>query len=187
VAQAPAAPSYAASPVPSSTEAEEESLKLILRAAQKTAEQTITDARARAEEILSEARYRASEITRDSDRKAFEAASRVQSELAQMEDQLKQHRAEVDTMARTVETEKGRVRGFAYDLLRTVGDEPTAVGAGAPSRPLSAPPVPLDPPPAPADAVVLDLTNEAEPTPAKQGGGGFRNDFDSFSPFGTDS
>src|SRR5688572_5957603 len=61
----PPPPPPAALPTISATEAEEESLKLILKAAQKTAEQTITDARGRAEEILAEARFRASEVTRE--------------------------------------------------------------------------------------------------------------------------
>jgi DivIVA domain-containing protein len=185
----PPPPPMAPAATTSSLAAEEESLKLILRAAQKTAEQTITDARARAEEILSEARYRASEITRDSDRKAFEAASRVQGELVQLEDQLKVKRGELDSLAHTVDVEKGRVRTFAQELLRTIGEDtlaPAAVGASATSRPLPPPPLPLDPPPAPAEAVVLDLTAAEEPAPAAKQSG-FRNDFESFSPFGTDS
>ncbi len=101
---------------------EEESLKLILKAAQKTAEQTIVDARSRAEEIIAEARYRASEITRESDRKAFEAASRIQTEIVNLEDQLAQRRGELETLHRQLDTEKGRVRTLAQELLRTVGD-----------------------------------------------------------------
>jgi cell division initiation protein len=182
-APAPAAPITTIS----ATEAEEESLKLILKAAQRTAEQTITDARSRADEIMAEARYRAAEITRESDRKAFEAASRAQGELVALEEQLNVRRSELDAMARTVDIEKGRVRALAHDLLRTVGD-------GAAPRPAApaAPPVALEPPPAPApaEAVVLDLTNEDTPAPAPTASptpGGFRNDFDSFSPFGNES
>ncbi len=124
VAPAPApavavAPAAAASNEPSP---EEESLKLILKAAQKTAEQTIVDARSRAEEIIAEARYRASEITRESDRKAFEAASRIQTEIVNLEDQLAQRRGELENLHRQLDTEKSRVRSLAQDLLRTVGD-----------------------------------------------------------------
>jgi cell division initiation protein len=170
----------------SATEAEEESLKLILKAAQKTAEQTITDARSRADEIIAEARYRSAEITRESDRKSFEAASRAQGELVALEEQLVVRRNELDALARTVDVERGRVRALAHDLLRTVGDE------AAPSRPAApaAPPVALEPPPAaPAqpEPVVLDLTNDEAPATAPSGPGGFRNDFDSFSPFGNES
>jgi cell division initiation protein len=187
VAEAPPPPPPAPAammPSISATEAEEESLKLILKAAQKTAEQTITDARSRADEILAEARYRSAEITRESDRKAFEAASRAQGELVALEEQLSAKRNEIETLARTVETERGRVRALAQDLLRTVGDETTARAAAAPA----APPVALEPPPAPAaEPVVLDLTNETAPAAAPSGPGGFRNDFDSFSPFGNES
>lgn len=123
VAPAPApvvaAPAAAASNDPSP---EEESLKLILKAAQKTAEQTIVDARSRAEEIIAEARYRASEITRESDRKAFEAASRIQTEIVNLEDQLAQRRGELESLHRQLDTEKTRVRALAQDLLRTVGE-----------------------------------------------------------------
>jgi DivIVA domain-containing protein len=197
VAEAPPPPPPTPAPAPvaaptaasiSASEAEEESLKLILKAAQKTAEQTITDARSRADEILSEARYRAAEITRESDRKAFEAASRAQGELVALEEQLVAKRNEIEAMSRTVEVEKGRVRSLAQELLRSVGDE---VPAGAP-RPaaINQPPVALEPPPAApatAEPVVLDLTNEDTPATTPSSTGGFRNDFDSFSPFGNES
>ncbi|HEX7097028.1 MAG TPA: DivIVA domain-containing protein, partial [Acidimicrobiales bacterium] len=187
-AAAGAAPADAPPPPPpplqstiSATEAEEESLKLILRAAQKTAEQTITDARARAEEIIAEARYRAQEITRESDRKAFEAQSRAQAELVAIEEQLSMRRGELESLGHTIEVEKERVRTFAYELLRTVGDETPAVAP---------PPVALEPPPLPSESVVLDLTEaEQAPTPAPTPGGtpNFRNELESFPPFGNES
>jgi cell division septum initiation protein DivIVA len=185
-APAPVAPAAPAASI-SATEAEEESLKLILKAAQKTAEQTITDARTRADEILAEARYRSAEITRESDRKAFEAASRAQGELVALEEQLVAKRNEIEALSRTVDVEKNRVRSLAHDLLRTVGD-----GAAAESRPAPAaaatPPVALEPPPAaPAEKSVLDLTKEETPATTPSSPGGFRNDFDSFSPFGNES
>ncbi len=146
---APAAPApVAKAPVASGDHtAEEESLKLILKAAQKTAEVTIVDARARAEEIIAEARYRASEITRESDRKAFEAASRIQTEIVNLEDQLTHRRGELESLHRAVESERARVRGFAQDLLRSVGDEPAA-----PTRPANV--IQLEPAP------MVDLTTE---------------------------
>jgi vacuolar-type H+-ATPase subunit H len=154
---APVAPqpvARAAAPVASGDpSAEEESLKLILKAAQKTAETTIADARARAEEIIAEARYRASEITRESDRKAFEAASRIQTEIVSLEDQLTQRRSDLDALQRTVETEKARVRGFAQDLLRTVGAEPAS--GNRPGNVIQLEPAPM-----------VDLTNQGNRTPA---------------------
>lgn len=148
------APVMAAAPVVDSTAADE-SLKLILKAAQKTAEQTITDARARAEEIIAEARYRASEITRESDRKAFEAASRIQTEIVNLEDQLSQRRGELETLHRSVETERMRVRAIAQDLLRSVGEEQPTRG---PAKVIQLEPAP-----------VVDLTTESRQAAAKEG------------------
>ena len=142
MATAPAAPAASRD-----LTAEEESLTLILKAAQKTAEVTIIDARARAEEIIAEARYRASEITRESDRKAFEAASRIQTEIVKLEDELTHSRDELDTLHCAVEDERARIRGFAQDLLRSVGEE-LAVTT------LPANVIQLEPAP------VLDLTTE---------------------------
>ena len=142
MATAPAAPAASRD-----LTAEEESLTLILKAAQKTAEVTIIDARARAEEIIAEARYRASEITRESDRKAFEAASRIQTEIVKLEDELTNSRDELETLHCAVEDERARIRGFAQDLLRSVGEE-LAVTT------LPANVIQLEPAP------VLDLTSE---------------------------
>jgi DivIVA domain-containing protein len=129
----PAPPAFA-----SDLSAEEESLKLILKAAQKTAEQTIVDARSRGEEILADARGRAAEMARESDRKAYEAASRVQAELLALEDQINGRRSELEVLERTVESESDRVRSLAYELLRTVGDRTPALtgAADAPQLPL---------------------------------------------------
>jgi cell division initiation protein len=171
------APAMAAT---SNLAAEEESLKLILKAAQKTAEQAIVDARTRAEEILNEARLRASEITRESDRKAFEASSRMQSDLAALEDQIGKRRGELEHIGRTVESERGKVRSLALDLLRTVGEPAPAGVAGARAAVAPVPPVPLEPPPVPSqEPVVLDLTDEDKPATATA----YRNDFDSYAPF----
>jgi vacuolar-type H+-ATPase subunit E/Vma4 len=153
VAQPAFAP-VAAAPMADSTAADE-SLKLILKAAQRTAEQTITDARARAEEIIAEARYRASEITRESDRKAFEAASRIQTEIVNLEDQLTMRRGELETLHRSVETERMRVRSIAQDLLRTVGEEQPSRG--------TAKVIQLEPAP------VVDLTADNRTAAAQEG------------------
>ena len=150
------APIAAVAPAFSDQTAVDESLKLILQAAQKTAETTITDARARSEEIIAEARYRASEITRDSDRKAFEAASRIQTEIVNLEDQLVQRRGELESLHRSVETERMRVRNIAQDLLRSVGDD-TASGLR------SAKVIQLEPAP------VVDLTSDTRTQVAHDG------------------
>lgn len=150
------APIAAVTPAFSDQTAVDESLKLILQAAQKTAETTIKDARARSEEIIAEARYRASEITRDSDRKAFEAASRIQTEIVNLEDQLVQRRGELETLHRSVETERMRVRNIAQDLLRSVGDD-------AASGLRSAKVIQLEPAP------IVDLTSDTRTQVAYDG------------------
>ena len=119
---APPPPVAAAAPAMTS-DAADESFKLILRAAQKTAEQAIGDARLRGEEIIAEAKYRAAEINRDSDRKAFEAASRTQEDLVRLEDELKRRRIELDSVRRAIEAEKEAVRDMANSLLTAIGDK----------------------------------------------------------------
>ena len=120
-AQAPPPPVVAAPAL--SADAADESFKLILRAAQKTAEQAIGDARARGDEIIAEAKYRAAEINRESDRKAFEAASRTQEDLVRLEDELKRRRIELDSVRRAIEAEKEAVRDMANSLLNAIGDK----------------------------------------------------------------
>ena len=114
---------------PITSDAADESFKLILRAAQKTAEQAIGDARLRGEEIIAEAKYRAAEINRDSDRKAFEAASRTQEDLVRLEDELKRRRIELDSVRRAIEAEKEAVRDMANSLLTAIGDKEDDAGA----------------------------------------------------------
>ena len=134
------------------SDAADESFKLILRAAQKTAEQAIGDARLRGEEIIAEAKYRAAEINRDSDRKAFEAASRTQEDLVRLEDELKRRRIELDSVRRAIEAEKEAVRDMANSLLTAIGDKEEEVDM-APSN-------------GAAPAPVVDLTNVPAPAAA---------------------
>jgi len=152
VAQAPAAP---APPVVTAertitSDAADESFKLILRAAQKTAEQAIGDARLRGDEIIAEAKYRAAEINREADRKAFEAASRTQEDLVRLEDELKRRRLELDSVRRAIDAEKEAVRDMANSLLAAIGDEKEDMAATNGVAP----------------APVVDLTTMAAPTPA---------------------
>lgn len=62
--------------------ASEESYGLVLRAAQRSAEEAISEAHIRADEIIADANLTASRIAQESDRKAYEAATRAQGELA---------------------------------------------------------------------------------------------------------
>jgi DivIVA domain-containing protein len=170
VAVAAMADAVADEPTRPSIDAEDESLKLILRAAQQTAEQTIADAKVRADEIVGEARFRAAEIARESDRKAFEAASRTQSELARLEDELASRQQRLDEVDKNMEVHRMGVRELAASLLRAVGEAPASSPAPAdeaapktlaevaPSG--EAPATLVPPPPAPHHGrdVLLDLT-----------------------------
>ena len=161
----------------------EESFQLVLRAAQKTAEQAITDARAHGEEIVAEARFRAAEVNREADRKAFEAASRTQEEVVRLEEEVKRKRYELDSVKRALESERSNVRELADSLLEVIGEKkqlpaaPPSNGVvdltSADNRPAPAltpaPPVPAAPP-APA-------LSSPPPAPAS---------FDQFRPFGED-
>jgi cell division initiation protein len=192
VAQAPAPPApVAAAPAPPppavapslTADAADESFKLILRAAQKTAEQAIVDARQRGEEIIAEAKYRAAEINRESDRKAFEAASRTQEDLVRLEDELKRRRSELDSVRRAIEAEKEAVREMANSLLNAIGD--TDEDAVPASNGVAPPPV-VDltnvPAPAPAMANASSSTPPPPPPPPAPPSG-----FELFKPFGDEA
>ena len=185
-AAAPAPPPPVVQAQPSITsDAADESFKLILRAAQKTAEQAIGDARLRGDEIIAEAKYRAAEINRESDRKAFEAASRTQEDLVRLEDELKRRRVELDSVRRAIEAEKEAVRDMATSLLAAIGDEnddkadmPVTTNGVAPT-----PVVDLTAMPAPAMANATPASPPPPPPapPAPPSG------FELFKPFGEEA
>ncbi|MEO5841367.1 MAG: DivIVA domain-containing protein [Acidimicrobiales bacterium] len=181
-AAAPAPPPPVVQAQPSITsDAADESFKLILRAAQKTAEQAIGDARLRGDEIIAEAKYRAAEINRESDRKAFEAASRTQEDLVRLEDELKRRRVELDSVRRAIEAEKEAVRDMANSLLAAIGDEkddmPMTNGvAPAPVVDLTSMPAPT-----PAMANAASASPPPPPPPAPPSG------FELFKPFGQEA
>ena len=187
-AQAPPPPAPIPAPVAASSltaDAADESFKLILRAAQKTAEQAILDARQRGEEIIAEAKYRAAEINRDSDRKAFEAASRTQEDLVRLEDELKRRRVELDSVRRAIEAEKEAVREMANSLLNAIGDGeeemPSNGVSPGPVVDLTAVPAPA-PAPAMANAASAAVTPPPPPAPPAPPSG-----FELFKPFGDDA
>ena len=167
-AQAPPPPVVAAPAL--SADAADESFKLILRAAQKTAEQAIGDARARGDEIIAEAKYRAAEINRESDRKAFEAASRTQEDLVRLEDELKRRRIELDSVRRAIEAEKDAIGDKAEDAVPSNGAAP-------------APLVDLTTMPAPTPAMANASSPIAPPPPPPAPPSGF----ELFKPFGDES
>lgn len=171
-----AAPVVAAVAAP--VEDSDESLKLILKAAHRSAEQAISEARVRAEEIVAEAKFRAAEINRESDRKAFEAASRTQEELVRLDDELKRRRTELDGVRRAIEAEKDAVRDMANSLLVAIGDQKTPAGVAAQNGSIvdltAAPPPKAAPEPVPVAA-------------APSATGGFFEGLEPYAPFPSES
>ncbi len=106
----------------SGSRAEHESLEMILRLAQKTAEETLSEAHRRADEVVAEANFRAAQIGREADRKAFEAASRTQSELRLVESDIEQRREELTAVHSALQSEQGRIRDIAAQLLHLSAD-----------------------------------------------------------------
>ena len=107
----------ATAPAAAPTRAEHESLEMILRLAQKTAEETLAEAHRRADEVVAEANFRSAQIGREADRKAFEAASRTQAELRLVESDIEQRREELTAVHSALQSEQGRIRDIAAQLL----------------------------------------------------------------------
>jgi len=97
--------------------AEEESYELVLRMAHRTAEETISQAHARADEIVAEAEFNSAQISKESDRKAFEAANRVQSEIAALSAEIDVQRHELASLNNEALGKKQEMRGLANSIL----------------------------------------------------------------------
>ncbi len=126
VAAAPVAPvaAVAAAPAPAPADegpvqqaANEEASEVILRMAQRASADAIGEARARANEIIAEAEVRSTEIARESDRKAFEAASRLQSDLRALEGEVDNRKLELERVEGAIVVEQHRLRQMADDLM----------------------------------------------------------------------
>ena len=105
---AAAAPSSAAS---------EESYELVLRMAHRTAEETISQAHSRADEIVAEAEFNAAQISKESDRKAFEAANRVQAEIASLNTEIETQRGELSVLHGHTQAKRDELRGLAHAII----------------------------------------------------------------------
>lgn len=101
----------------STSEAERESVELMLRIARKTSEEALGEARVRADEIVAEANFRAAQLGRESDRKAFEAASRTQAELQAIEQAVADRQGNLTQLESMVEQRQAELRGMAETLL----------------------------------------------------------------------
>ena len=96
---------------------QEESYELVLRMAHRTAEDTISQAHARADEIVAEAQFNAAQISKESDRKAFEAANRVQAEIASLSTEIETRRSELVELQQHTQGKKDELRGLANNIL----------------------------------------------------------------------
>ena len=111
--------------------ATEESYELILRMARRSAEETIAEAHLRADEIVSAANTTASEISKESDRKAFEAANRVQAELNTVTEDVDRRKAELRLIEGQTAQQKAELRTLAGHILH-LADSPTSAAGGQP-------------------------------------------------------
>ena len=96
---------------------QEESYELVLRMAHRTAEETISQAHSRADEIVAEAQFNAAQIGKESDRKAFEAANRVQAEIASLSTEIETRRSELVELQQHTQGKKDELRGLANSIL----------------------------------------------------------------------
>lgn len=107
----------------------EESYELMLRMARRSAEETIAEAHARADEIIADANFTAAQISRESDRKAFEAANKVQADLAAMTEEIDRRKSELDRLASVSERRRDAMRELASQLLMIAEDDERALMA----------------------------------------------------------
>lgn len=112
--EAIAEPVAAAAP---SSAASEESYELVLRMAHRTAEETISQAHSRADEIVAEAEFNAAQISKESDRKAFEAANRVQAEIASLNTEIETQRGELSVLHGHTQAKRDELRGLAHAII----------------------------------------------------------------------
>ena len=116
-----AGPAHAAAPgtvqADAGDRASEESYELVLRMARRSAEETISEAHARADEIVADANFTAAQVSRESDRKAFEAATKVQANLSEIHEEMDQRRFELSEIeARAIE-KRQELRDLANRIL----------------------------------------------------------------------
>lgn len=104
--------------------AADESYELVLRMAHRSAEETIAEAHARADEIVADANLAASQIARESDRKAYEAANKVQAELASLSAEVETQQGELAHLRARTSDQRTELRELAKRILHLADDEP---------------------------------------------------------------
>ncbi len=178
-----AAPAAYAAPLTAQvapSRAENESLEMILRLAQKTAEETLGEAHRRADELLAEANFRAAQVAREADRKAFEAASRTQSELRTVETDIETRRDELTAVHSALQAEQSRIRDVAAQLLSLSAEltwdedlvdltDDSAVNVAYDPAPIAAPaPIATPAPASTMPAPTYETAEAYHPTPTFQ-------------------
>lgn len=117
-------PPIAAEPVAAATPADvaddratDESYELVLRMARRSAEETIAEAHGRADEIVAEANLTASQITKESDRKAYEAANKVQADLASVNAEIETQQTALRNLQNHTANQRVELRELAQKIL----------------------------------------------------------------------
>lgn len=123
-------PPLAAEPEPvaavvdaSDERATDESYELVLRMARRSAEETIAEAHGRADEIVAEANLTASQITKESDRKAYEAANKVQADLAQVNSEIESQQSTLRHLQTHTANQRVELRDLAQKILNIADDD----------------------------------------------------------------
>lgn len=105
----------------------DESYELVLRMAHRTAEDTISQAHSRADEIVAEAEFNAAQIGKESDRKAFEAANRVQTEIASLNAELDSQRGQLTELGNRTHAKRDELRSLASSILQIAESDQSAL------------------------------------------------------------
>ncbi len=107
--------------------ASEESYGLVLRAAQRSAEEAISEAHVRADEIVADANLTASRIAQESDRKAYEAATRAQGELAMINADIQTQADQLSEISAEAELRRSELRRLGETIIAWAEKGPSGV------------------------------------------------------------
>ncbi len=107
--------------------ASEESYGLVLRAAQRSAEEAISEAHVRADEIVADANLTASRIAQESDRKAYEAATRAQGELAMINADIQTQADQLSEISTEAELRRNELRRLGETIIAWAEKGPSDV------------------------------------------------------------
>ena len=144
-AQAPAAPAPASVQEREDVEegADTDALQRTLALAQKFVEQTEAEAKADARRLLQDAQQRARDLVTEAEERARKLAEeserRLREEVARLESERATLSADVESIAKHLETERARLRGALGEMLHWIEEKfeasapPKAASAGGPA------------------------------------------------------